>query len=79
MVLQGLSKDEILNLLGYGTVSDIQISDKQLNDNFTNEELDRLLDEFAEEEDRKLIITILLNPPQPVISMPTQISIISQN
>lgn len=42
----GLSERDILNLLGDGTVSDIDESDEEIVDNFQNEELDNLLEQF---------------------------------
>lgn len=47
----GLSERDILNLLGDGTVSDIDESDEEIVDNFQNEELDNLLEQFDQWED----------------------------
>ncbi|KAL4107797.1 hypothetical protein QTP88_018087 [Uroleucon formosanum] len=47
----GLSEKDILNLFGYGTVSDIDESDEEIIDNFQNEELNNLLGQFDQWED----------------------------
>jgi hypothetical protein len=47
----GLSENDILNLLGDGTVSDLDESDEEIIENFQNEELNNLLGQFDEWED----------------------------
>lgn len=46
-----MSEKDILNLFGYGTVSDIDESDEEIIDNFQNEELNNLLGQFDQWED----------------------------
>jgi len=47
----GLSENDILNLLGDGTVSDLDESDEEIIENFQNEELNNLSGQFDEWED----------------------------
>lgn len=61
----GLSENDILNLLGDWTVSDLDELDEEIIDNFQNEELNNLLEQFDEWEDFILPEQLEFNLPSP--------------